>query len=114
MIFCTTLSTDLNAKPIFIYVAVAVFILVLLAIPITISIITVKKRQKKKRMELLNYEVAQKAEKEARNAEQLAAAVTAAVAAYLSAEAKKKGGQAPDFRVVAFRRSGGAQPWNRR
>lgn len=44
--------------------------------------------------------------------ERLVAAVTAAITAYIHAEAEEEKKAVPKFRVVAFKRVGGARPWN--
>ena len=95
-------------------IAVVLFVFLLLALSLTVAL--VGKNKKKKREALLRAEMAERAEREAREAAsqaQLAAAITAAVAAYLTAEAEEKKSAPPSFRVVAFRRVSGAQPWIR-
>lgn len=95
-------------------IAVCLFVFLLLALSLTVAL--VGKNRKKKREALLRAEMAERAECEACEAAsqaQLAAAITAAVAAYLAAETEEKKSAPPSFRVVAFRRASGAQPWIR-
>lgn len=109
------LSAGAGAEKYGFYWMLAALLLVFLILAAVLLAFGINKHKKKRSMELLCAEKAEKAEAEARAAsERLAAAVTAAVAACISAEAAEKGEKTPGFRVVAFRRTGGAQPWNRR